>query len=231
MAVSNNNISNSDSGKQVQDRLLDAAEEFFSEKGFEGTSIREITSEAKCNVAAVNYHFGGKDKLYLEVFNRHFITLRDVRIAGINRVMSESGGNVTLEELLGAFATAFIEPLMDKSSGRRFMKLMAREMDSPHLPTGLLLEKMILPIRTVLQQALRQVCPGLDQEKAVLCINSVVAQLIHVIHVQKIFARDDGNIEPLVFDLAKSLEHIVAFSAAGIRAAAEGKVNAQNSTN
>ena len=230
MMSQNQNKESKNPGDNVRKRLLDTAEKLFAEKGFACTSVRDITREGHCNIAAINYYFGGKDKLYLEVFNRHLIALRDVRIAGINKVMSESGGNITLEELLDAFATAFIEPLIDKGSGLRFMKLMSHEMVSPQLPAGLFFEKMILPIRVVLQQALSRICPGLDNKKAVLCINSVVAQLIHVIQAQRIFARNDGSIEPLVFDLTKTLEHIVAFSAAGIRAAAKGKVNAKNST-
>ena len=46
-----------------QERLLDAAEALFAERGFEAVSLRDITLEAGANVAAVNYHFGGKENL------------------------------------------------------------------------------------------------------------------------------------------------------------------------
>jgi len=55
---------NTDISFDTRERLLDAAEKLFCQKGFEGTSIRDITAEAGCNIAAVNYHFGGKEKLY-----------------------------------------------------------------------------------------------------------------------------------------------------------------------
>ena len=54
----------------VRDRLLDAAERLFCEKGFHGTSVRDLTTEANCNVAAINYHFGGKVELYSQMFRR-----------------------------------------------------------------------------------------------------------------------------------------------------------------
>lgn len=54
----------------ARERLLDAAEKLFCQRGFEGTSVREITAEAGCNVAAVNYYFGSKEKLYEEMFHR-----------------------------------------------------------------------------------------------------------------------------------------------------------------
>ena len=45
------------------ERILDAAERLFMAHGYEGTSMRQITSEAGVNLAAVNYHFGSKDAL------------------------------------------------------------------------------------------------------------------------------------------------------------------------
>ncbi|MBD3656456.1 MULTISPECIES: TetR/AcrR family transcriptional regulator [Marinobacter] len=55
------------------DRILDAAEELFAERGFSETSLRMITGKAKVNLAAVNYHFGSKNALIQAVFAR-FLT-------------------------------------------------------------------------------------------------------------------------------------------------------------
>lgn len=52
-----NNLSN----KQIQ--ILEVAEILFAEKGFDGTSIRDISKKAKINVAMVSYYFGSKEKL------------------------------------------------------------------------------------------------------------------------------------------------------------------------
>src|SRR5271167_1578293 len=49
-------------------RLLEAAGHVFAEKGFERTTAKEIAERADTNAAAVNYHFGGIDALYTEVF-------------------------------------------------------------------------------------------------------------------------------------------------------------------
>ena len=95
----------------VRERLLDTAERLFSEHGFEGTSVRDLASAAGCNIASVNYYFGSKERLYEEVFRRHFIPMTDVRVASIDKVMTESNGRPELEVLLKAFADAFIEPL------------------------------------------------------------------------------------------------------------------------
>ncbi|QKJ64336.1 TetR/AcrR family transcriptional regulator [Flavobacterium sp. M31R6] len=47
--------------KQIQ--ILHVAEKLFAEKGFDGTSIRDIAKEAKINVAMVSYYFGSKEQL------------------------------------------------------------------------------------------------------------------------------------------------------------------------
>ena len=78
-----NSSNNGDLDRTVRNRLLEAAAESFAEKGFDGTSVRDITAKASCNVAAVNYHFGGKENLYFAVFRRYMAEMRDIRIAAI----------------------------------------------------------------------------------------------------------------------------------------------------
>ncbi len=48
----------------VRQRILTAARELFAQRGFAGTSVRDITSRAKANLAAITYHFGSKEALF-----------------------------------------------------------------------------------------------------------------------------------------------------------------------
>ena len=222
MAISRDRDTDSGSGRSVQDRLLDAAEELFCEHGFDGASVRDIAAAAHCNIASVNYYFGGKDKLYLEVWRRHLGAMRDTRVASIKKVMSQEGTAPSLEDLLTSYANAFVEPLVDKHTSGRFMKLMAREMVDKHLPQDVFLEEMIIPVMTALQQALVRICPGLDEVKARLAILSIVGQLVHTTLAETMLEQSD-NLQIPKFDLAEVVAHIVKFSAAGIRAYAEEK--------
>jgi len=210
-----NSIKNEDSQKHARERLLDAAEKLFCAHGFDGVGVREIAGAADCNIASVNYYFGGKDNLYLEVWRRRLLVMRNIRLESIDKVMAQNEGKPLLEDLLRSYANAFIEPLVGESKGTQFIKLMAREMIDRHLPRDMFLKEMIIPVMTALRQALVKICPGLPESKTQLAILSVVGQLIHTVCAKLEWA-DNPDIPEL--DLAEAVNHIVKFSAAGIQA-------------
>jgi AcrR family transcriptional regulator len=63
------------STKQIQ--LLDSAEVLFSQKGFDGTSVRDIAEAAGINTAMISYYFGSKEKLMEEIFERKSLNIRE----------------------------------------------------------------------------------------------------------------------------------------------------------
>lgn len=222
MKLSSNKSPSLDSNKPVQDRLLDVAEELFSEGGFYDTGVRKIAAQAGCNIAAVNYYFGGKDKLYIEVWRQHLLIMRERITTSIERVMSEDTKETHLDDLLTSFATAFLEPIKDKSKAYRLIKLMDHEMLEPHLPKNMFLEEMIIPIFNAMQNALVKIYPALDTSKVHLILFSIIGQLVHLIRVQTRFDHSCSLQFP-GFNLDEAVNHIVKFSAAGIGACAGEK--------
>jgi AcrR family transcriptional regulator len=206
--------------KGVQDRLMETAEDLFCNRGFNETSVRDIAAAAECNIASVNYYFGGKDNLYVQVWRRRLTQMRDVRLASIETVMS-AGDQPRLENLLTSYANAFIEPLVDGGHSDRFVSLMAREMVDPHLPPEMFLNEMIVPVMNALGEALQRICPWLTDRQVRLVILSVVGQLIQTVIAKGMFEQGDRPELPKL-DLSESVEHIVRFSAAGIRAYQDG---------
>ncbi len=81
-------------------RILDAAEQLFSEKGFAETSLRSITSQAGVNLAAVNYHFGSKKALIQAVFARFLDPFCLLLSAELDRLDEEGGEPRDLESNL-----------------------------------------------------------------------------------------------------------------------------------
>ena len=206
--------------KDVRERLLEAAEVLFCDQGFSGTSVRDLAGKAGCNIASVNYYFGGKEQLYEELWRKYLIRMRDVRLSGIDKVMGESGGKPSLEELLKAFAYAFLGPFLDEPRAGRLMKLMAREMLDQHLPANMFIDDMIMPTMKAMGTALVSICPSLDKGQVPHLLFSVVGQLIHLVRVKAMF-EDVPKSQFPKFELVSGVDHIVRFSAAGIRAYAQ----------
>ena len=103
------------------DRILDAAERLFAEKGFAETSLRTITSKAGVNLAAVNYHFGSKKALIQAMFTRFldpFCARLAEEVARISRNREPS-----LEELFRLLADQI---LATKSHGKKDLAVLMR---------------------------------------------------------------------------------------------------------
>ena len=114
----------------AKDRILDTAEALFAQNGYYAVSVRQITTDAECNLAAVNYHFGNKKNLYLEVFRSRWVP-RAQRLHE-SFIGNLAGQDISsLRDILHALAKAFIEgPLTDDERARHH-QLITRELAKP----------------------------------------------------------------------------------------------------
>lgn len=117
----------STAASDTKTRILDAAEELFVEVGYDGMSLRQITSAAEVNLAAVNYHFGGKDPLTHAMLARRLDRLNVERIAMLDAFQAAHGARITTEHVLIAmFAPALRMSHADATGGRRFLRFLGR---------------------------------------------------------------------------------------------------------
>jgi AcrR family transcriptional regulator len=205
--------------EDTRDRILTAARELFAEKGFDATSVRDITTEAGCNVASVNYHFGGKDNLYLETFRSMLTVLRDRRLEMMGDLMAREP-SPSLEEFVETFAVIMLEPLVEDSRGRMFLNLVSREMISPRLPHGVLFEEFFEPMMERATAALERVGPPLDAASARMCVMSLVGQLLHILKTHHLLA-DLGQTDLMPMGHTDLIAHFVRFSVGGLHACSE----------
>jgi AcrR family transcriptional regulator len=77
------------------ERILRAALEAFSENGFDGATTREIAARAGVPLGLLQYHFGGKPKLWRAAVDRAFGVLR----GGLDSVLADPGPNDERERL------------------------------------------------------------------------------------------------------------------------------------
>jgi AcrR family transcriptional regulator len=207
------------SSAPTRERLVEVAERRFAEHGFTDTSVRDITAGAGCNLASVNYHFGGKEQLYQEVFRRRLGQMREERLASLREIRSEAEEGAGLETLLRAFVLAFLSPFTAPDEGQRWVQLMWRELSEPHLPRGLFTAEIITPVYEELAEVLLRACPGLDPVRARRSAHSLIAQLNHFMRFERFFVDSTGRYEDSITEPGL-IDHVVRFSAAGIRAAA-----------
>ena len=106
-------------------RILDAAEHLFMEHGFEATSLRQLTSAAAVNLAAVNYHFGSKEELFQAVLTRRLDPMNQERIVLLEKVERDAGGRpLSCEKILFAMLIPALRLARDeKRGGKNFLKL------------------------------------------------------------------------------------------------------------
>lgn len=108
----------------TKDRILHAAEELFALQGFATTSLRQVTSRADVNIAAVNYHFGSKENLVNELFRRRMEEMSKQRLAALHQATE------TAPSQLDAILAAFVEPALamaqDRHGGGAFIRVIAR---------------------------------------------------------------------------------------------------------
>jgi AcrR family transcriptional regulator len=88
----------------TRDALLRAAQTLFAERGYDGTSIRAVTSLANANLGAVTYHFRSKDGLYEAVAESLVRPMRE-------RIVAESAAGGTPLERIELLVRAVFEHL------------------------------------------------------------------------------------------------------------------------
>lgn len=115
--------------RDTKERVLAAAEQLFAERGPEATSLRDVTSAAGVNIAAVNYHFGSKAALYRAVVHRLLTPVNDERLRRLSALRSRSPTVADLVE-------AFVVPVLDSvgtttEEGRLRAKLVGRVLGDP----------------------------------------------------------------------------------------------------
>jgi AcrR family transcriptional regulator len=106
--------------------LLDHAADVFAENGFDRASVREITSRAGANQAAINYHFGGKEALYREVLRLAVAALSDASLLDGDRI-----DRVSRDEAVRLFIRQQVTPLFKYGEAGRHLRIFAWETLAP----------------------------------------------------------------------------------------------------
>lgn len=117
-----------DKGERARTRLLSEAARIFSEKGYAKASTREICAAAGLNVAAIHYHFGGKDGLYRAVLQGPIHAI-SAQLEGFD----DPGLSLpqAMARMLGAFAGLAADAAVSSAADPQGLRLHLRELVEP----------------------------------------------------------------------------------------------------
>lgn len=215
-------VAPADSHVATRAALLDAAERLFSKLGVEGTSVRGITKEAGVNLAAINYHFGTKERLALAVFARRLEPVNRGRIARLDALEKAARGR---KLKLAAILEALIRPAVEaKEEGAPgcddFMRLISRCFQEPNPELKKFVEQQFAEVARRFDSAVLRAVPGLPPGELFWRMNFFFGALHHG---QEIWLRFDQLPQPSGLAQVKPdregfIQRIIAFAAAGLSA-------------
>ena len=199
----------------TKERLLNEAEALFAQKGYDAVSIREITTVAHCNLAAVNYHFSSKQNLYLEVFRSRWVP-RARRLQEYFRKSLAAQDSPSPTAVAKSLAEAFLMGPLSDEERQRHHQLMARELGQPTKAFELVAEQVIRPFFKGLAGSLCSFMPeGLSEERLMLNILSMFATVLYFSFAHVAVTRITGHEYDAAFK-ARLVEHITEFSVKGL---------------
>ena len=199
--------------EETKARLLEAAAQIYAEKGYRNTRIQDICDRAKANIAAVNYHFGDKQRLYHEVLRYAFR-----RLTGENPIAWDSGPASAPEERLRAFIHSILTQLLSGGRSALYGKLVTREMADPTPALDRMVEEGIRPqVESLLSIVQALLGPGASKEQVRGCAMSILGQCLFYQFARAVICRV-GLVDRLDASVVEALtEQITRFSLAGIR--------------
>lgn len=199
---------------RTRDRLVAVAAELFADRGVERTTVREICAAAGANVAAINYHFGGKDGLYQAVIRTAIRVMRETSDLSI-----EAGRGTPPEARLRAHIRVFLARLTGHDRLSWIHKLMAREVAEPGEAMRLVMREVLEPrMHYLLGLAAEMTGLPATDPRLLRAVLSIQGQIL-------VFARPLPPGSPAVWtrairDTDAVAEHIGDFSIAALRALA-----------
>jgi AcrR family transcriptional regulator len=202
----------------TRERIADAAGEIFAERGFDGTTVRDICQRAGANIAAVNYYFGDKQRLYVEaVVRAHRWRMEQARLP-------EWSDDTPAETKLADFITTFIRRVRTGPEDTWHTKLMMREMAYPTAACAELVQSSIRPQFDMLLAILRELLPSsVSDEQLRLTGFSIVGQCLFYHLADPVVRNLLTSNEYSELDVTKLARHILDFSLSSIGRPARGE--------
>lgn len=197
--------------RETRARLLNAAARLFAEHGVARVTVRDICRKARANVAAVNYHFGGKDGLYRAVIQMAITTMQSTTEAA-----RAAGDGKAPDERLRAYVSVFLERIAGHNHKPWIHQLMLRELSDPTPALDMVAEQVLKPRMMYLCEVIGQLTGRPPGDAAVIrCALSVQSQFNNMLWSRAV-ARLVTSSATMPGTIDEIADHISRFSLGGI---------------
>lgn len=195
-------------------KILDAAETLFGINGFESVSLRDITTSAGVNLAAVNYHFQSKDALIDAVIARRIQPINARRMENLDR----AGAGAALESVLDAF----LRPVFEIQT-QPLIPLLGRVMSNPDLFMDRIFGVHLAPVALRFSKAISEALPGLPMADVAWRLHFSVGVMTHTLLWGHMMPRMTSGLCS-IDDREALLQRTIQFLAAGFRTPASNPI-------
>lgn len=197
-------------GDVTRTHILEVAGQLFAERGFANTTSKQVCLQAKTNTAAVNYHFGSYQGLYMAV-------LQEVhqRLLSLDYLNALADSALPARDKLAQFVESLIYDLLENRSWHT--RLWARELMTPSAYAVTAVQTYALPKFGVIHRLVAEVSGlALDSPALQRCVLSVMAPCMVLLVVSHEL---DTPLKPILQQpTAVLVEHIKIFMFAGLDA-------------
>lgn len=201
-----------------RERILLAAERVFSERGYDGCTLKDIAARARVNQGMIHYFFRTKEAVFREAYMRRGREIADERLRLLDLEEASSPRPVALEKLIELFLRSAVNVALRGPGGRAFLRMQARlQMDA---------SKFGQQIRGELyDESSRRFVAAFARSLPQLGEDEIAWRFVFMLGAYQYALADTGRLEVISKgrcsgrDFAESLRQIVPFLAAAMRAA------------
>jgi AcrR family transcriptional regulator len=186
----------------TREHLLQAAAQLFTQNGYKSVSTRDLADAAEVNLAAINYHFGSKAKLFIEVIHRLMTESGcvEARLDYRGSLNSQADAARALGEYIYGYLNYLLNPV-----GPHACRMMLREACTDHSSDpemfetliASVVEKFLGPLEGSLVKAIAVLCPHASHHEQKALARSISGQCAyygsHRIFIERLDGKNIGE--------------------------------------
>jgi AcrR family transcriptional regulator len=186
-------------------RFIEAAGRVYVQAGYNGSTIRAITAEAKTSLARLNRHWKGKQDLFRDVFTLHFKPIHDAQNARLD-ALEAVGAQKDLRAVLEAFLSPALLGNVGSDAGRDSHLIYCRALVDPAPEANEIVSELIAQVQPRVIALVRAALPNMSADRFFLCISTIMGAFIYPqVLGPRLAKRMDVNFQAIDWLAASSL--------------------------